>query len=202
MTEMEIEPDGRAANAEPADQDSRDELLGRQRGEIGIEGEHQRAIEARGGEQAKLRGLVGETKHRIGRPQQLARVRLERDGDCRSVEFSRACNCRIDHRAVAAVHAVEIADRRDRATKLRDTRRVIAGTSMGLVGEKGAVIRRGILRCADPAVLRAAKSTLRRRPCRHRDDRLAVQHQLAVDAAPRSAAGRCGPWAPARPPRR
>ena len=62
-------------------------------------------------------GLVGETKHRIGRPQQLARVRLEGDGDGRSVEFGRARGCRIDHGAVAAVHAVEIADRRDRAAE-------------------------------------------------------------------------------------
>ena len=131
---MKIEADGRTANAEPADQDARDELLRRQRGERGVEGEHQRAVEAGGGEQAQLRGLIGQAKHRIGRAQQLARMRLERDGDRRSAERGRARDRRIDHGAMAAVHAVEIADRRDRAPKLRDARRVIADDQHGLGG--------------------------------------------------------------------
>ena len=55
MAEMEIEADGRAADAEPADQNARDEFLGGQRGEGLIEGQHQRAVEPGCGEQAQLR---------------------------------------------------------------------------------------------------------------------------------------------------
>ena len=84
------------------------------RGESLVEGEHQCAVEAGRGEQAQLRARVGEAKHRIGRAQHIARVRLERHGDRRAAERRRARDRRIDHGAMAAMHAVEIADRRDR----------------------------------------------------------------------------------------
>ena len=71
-----------------------------------------------GGEQPQLRGLVGQAKHRIGRAQDLARMRLEGHRDGGRAERGRARNGGIDHRAMAAMHAVEIADRRDRAAEL------------------------------------------------------------------------------------
>jgi len=41
-------------------------------------------------------------------------MRLERHRDGRAPERSRARDRGVDHRAMAAMHAVEIADRRDR----------------------------------------------------------------------------------------
>ena len=53
---MEIEADRHALDREPADQDAGDEILGRERGERRIEGEHQCAVEPARGKQAQLGG--------------------------------------------------------------------------------------------------------------------------------------------------
>jgi hypothetical protein len=128
MPEMEIEADGRAADAELPNQNARDEVLGAQGGESLVEGEHQCAVEPGHGEQAQFRAGIRETKHRVGRAQYIARVRLEGHGDGRAPERRRARDRRIDHCAMAAMYAVEIADRRDRPRE-RGLRCVIVGNA-------------------------------------------------------------------------
>ena len=126
MSEMKIEADGRAANAEPAHEDAHDELFRAQRREGLVERQHQRAVEPGRGEQAQLGLLVGQPEDRVVRPQHLARVGLEGDRDRPAAERLRARDRRVDHGAVTAMHAVEIADRRHGAVELRDFRRIVA----------------------------------------------------------------------------
>src|SRR5205085_9849813 len=102
------------------------ELLCGQRRKTYVKREHQCAVESGRGEQAQLRALVGETEKRIRRTQKLARVRLERDRDRRNAERRGARDRCVDHRAMAAMYAIEVSDRRDRAAEARDVRRVIA----------------------------------------------------------------------------
>ena len=77
LAEMEIEADGRAADAEAADQDALDEVLGRGAGERGVEGHDDGAVEPGGGEQAQLVALARELEQRLLRPEEAARMRLE-----------------------------------------------------------------------------------------------------------------------------
>ena len=150
---MKIEPDGRAADAEPADQDARDEVLCARRGERPVEGEHQRTGQAGGREQAQLGSRIGQAEYRIGRAQHVARMRLERHGDRRGAERARARGRGVDHGAMAAMHAVEIADRRDGAVQ-RGRRRIVMHDDEGW-GRLGRHWRR------DRAAVGAAKSSRR-----------------------------------------
>ena len=112
---MEIEPDGDALDGQPADQDARDEILGGKRGERLVEREHQGAIEPARREQPQLGRFVGEPEQRAVRAQEPPRMRLERQRDRRAAERFGAAHRGGDHGAMAAVHAVEIADRDDAA---------------------------------------------------------------------------------------
>ena len=117
VAEAEVEADRRSGNAEPAQQDIVDEILRLGLGQRRIELEHNRAGEAGRREQAQLGPFVGEAEQRLPRPQEPARMRLERQRDRRPAEQCRALLRRRDHRAVTAMHAVEIADRHHRAGK-------------------------------------------------------------------------------------
>ena len=115
LAEMEVEADGRAADAEAADQDLLDEAVGRGAGEPGVEGHDDGAVEPGGGEQAQLVALARKLEQRLLRPEEAARMRRKGQGRRLASERAGARARRLDHRAVAAVHAVEIADRHHRA---------------------------------------------------------------------------------------
>ena len=114
---MKIKADRRAAHGEPLDQDPFDELLGGEAGKRRVEGEHDRAVEAGRGEEPQLAGLVGQAEQRLVRIEEGARMRLEGQRRRRPAQRLGAANGGADHGAVAAVHAVEIADGDDRAAQ-------------------------------------------------------------------------------------
>src|SRR4051812_41485612 len=110
MPEMEVEPDGGAADAKSANKNTFDEILRAQVGEGLVEGQHQRAIQTGCGEQSQLRARAGRAKHRIGGTQHVARMWLERHSDSGGAECCRARDGCIDDGTMSSVHAVEISD--------------------------------------------------------------------------------------------
>ena len=112
---MEIEADRRAADAQPPDQNARDEILRRRSGERRVERHDDGAVEPGGGEQAQLVALARQLEQRVLRPQEQPRMRREGQSRGLAPERLRAFLRCSDDGAVAAVHAVEIADRHHRA---------------------------------------------------------------------------------------
>ena len=108
---MEIEADRRAADAEHADQDAGDEILGRGGRERGVEAHDDGAVEPGGGQEAQLVALGGELEQGVLRAEEGARMRGEGERRRLAPELVGARAGGPDHGAVAAVHAVEIADR-------------------------------------------------------------------------------------------
>ena len=108
---MKIEPDRRAADTERAGKNFRDEILRRRCRKRRVERHHNGSVETGGGKQAQLVAFTGELKQGLLRPQEQPRVR--REGQCRRLAAERtgALERGPDHRAMAAMHAVEIADR-------------------------------------------------------------------------------------------
>ena len=120
--EAEIESDHGAGNSQPLKQDVLDEALCRRLRQRGVELEHDGAGKAGRREQAQLGGLVGEAEQRLLRPEEAARMGLEGEDRGGPAERLGAAVRRRDHGAVAAMHAIEIADGDDRARKLRGER--------------------------------------------------------------------------------
>ncbi len=110
LAEMEIEANGRAADAETAHENLLDEFFRRGRHQRRVEGHDDGAIESGACKQAQLVALARKLEQRVLRPQELSRVRREGERRSLAVELSRSCARGVDHGAVAAVHAVEIAD--------------------------------------------------------------------------------------------
>jgi len=107
-----------------------DEGLRRERRQRLVEGHDQHAVEAGRGEEAQLRLRVGEPEQRLVGAQHQPRVRLEGDGRRRALEAVRALERRRHHRLVAAVDAVEIADRDDRPEQPVEAGRVEPGRAV------------------------------------------------------------------------
>ena len=117
LAEMEVKADDGAADGEPPDQDARDELL---RGDVrqsGIEGQHDRPVEPGRSQQPQFGGLVGQPKQRFAGIEESARMRLEGQHRGGLAEAFGAVARGCDHRPMAAVHPVEIADGEDGATQ-------------------------------------------------------------------------------------
>ena len=74
---MKIKADGGAADGKAVHQNALDEILRGELGELGVECQHDGAIESRGGKQAQLCGFGGEPKQRLIRIEERARMRLE-----------------------------------------------------------------------------------------------------------------------------
>ena len=72
-------------------------------------------VESGRGQEAQLRALVGEAEQRLVRAEERARMRLEGQRRGRPAERLGARERGRDHGAVAAMHAVEIADGDDGA---------------------------------------------------------------------------------------
>ena len=82
-----------------------------------VEGHDHRPVEAGGGQEPQLVGQAGELEQRLLRPEKPARMRREGQRRRRPPERAGARQRRPDHGAVAAVDAVEIADRHHGAGK-------------------------------------------------------------------------------------
>ena len=104
------------ADGKTSEQNARDELRRGKTGEGGIERQYDRAIEPGCGEQPQLRPLVREPEQRLLREKNAGwgsnvSAAAGRWSVARTLDRSR------DHRAMAAMHPVEIADRDDGAAQ-------------------------------------------------------------------------------------
>ena len=116
---MKIGADDRGADVERLDQHVFDEDFRRPAGDRGVETQHHQAVEPRRLQRARLLGEGRQTENDWPAGKIVGRVRLE--GQRRRGDVARARDpaCRFDHRAMAEMHPVEIADRVDRATERR-----------------------------------------------------------------------------------
>ena len=94
-----------------ADKNFCDEILRRRCGQRRVERHDDGAVETGGGQQAQLVALAGQLKQGLLRPQEQPRVRREGQRRGLAAERPGALQRGADHRAMAAMHAVEIADR-------------------------------------------------------------------------------------------
>ena len=111
MAEAEVVADHDLAHAEPAREHVVDELGGRLLPEMLGEGEREQMLDAELGEQPRLDPEGREPGRRLLRRQDLARMRLEGDHTERRAEGSGLLARAGDQRAMAPMHAVEVADR-------------------------------------------------------------------------------------------
>ena len=105
----------------------------------GVEGHDDGAVEPARRQQAQPVALAGELEQRVLRPQELPRMR--REGQRRRLAAKRlgARQRGADHRAVAAMHAVEIADRHHGAVERPDVETLIDALRAALRAFKGDV---------------------------------------------------------------
>lgn len=111
VAEAEVGADHHVARAEPAGEDVVDELLRRLPHQERGEREREQVLDPELGQEARLDPEGGQPGRRARRGQDLARVRLEGDHAERRAQRPRLLARGPDQRAVAAVHAVEVADR-------------------------------------------------------------------------------------------
>src|ERR1700730_5931342 len=114
---MEVEADYHTADGKAREQDARDEFLRGKTGKCSVEAQHDRAVEPCSGEKPQFRPLLRKPEQCLVRAKNAPRLGL--DGEhCRGyAEHLRTLERGGDHRAVAAMHAVEIADRDDSAAQ-------------------------------------------------------------------------------------
>jgi hypothetical protein len=115
--EMKIKADGDAGDRKAADQNARNEVLRGKACERGVEAQHDRAAEPGRGQKPQLRALVGQPEQRLLGAKENAGMRLEGQRCRFPPEGFGARERRRDHGAVAAMHAVEIADGDDGAVE-------------------------------------------------------------------------------------
>ncbi len=115
--EVEVEADHGAGDGKALDQDAVDEFLRRKAGQRRVEGEHDRAVEPGRGQKPQFGGLVGQPEQRLAGIEEGARMRLEGQRRRRPAQRPGLVQRRADHGAMAAMHAIEIADGDDGATQ-------------------------------------------------------------------------------------
>jgi hypothetical protein len=119
LAEVEIMADDHPGHAELSSEQAVDEV-GRGRGrEPGIEAPHEGAVEPELSEDDQLRGLRGQPEQGFVRREEFARMRLEGEDRGRRVPLADFRYGDVDERPVAAMDAVEIADRHHRTTQRR-----------------------------------------------------------------------------------
>ena len=111
LAEAEILADQQPACADATDEHVVDEHVGRERGELGIEAHDVHAIHTQLGEAFQLGAQRGQPRRRRFVGEELARMRLERHHGGRQREILRGFGEPGEHRLMAAMDAVEIADR-------------------------------------------------------------------------------------------
>ena len=109
-----------------------------------IEGHDHGAVQPGRRQQAQLVALARELEQRVLRPQEQPRVRREGQRRRLALERAGALERGADHRAVAAVHAVEIADRQHGALQRPDIERLraVARDMERFRGQIGLFMRR------------------------------------------------------------
>ncbi len=108
--EMEVEADHGAGDGKALDQDALDKTFRRKAGQRRVEGEHDRAVEPGRGQKPQFGRLVGQPEQRLAGIEEGARMRLEGQRRRRPAQRPGPIQRCADHGAVAAMHAVEIAD--------------------------------------------------------------------------------------------
>src|SRR5262245_21554330 len=113
--EAKIIADHDVAHAEPGQQHPLDEGIGSKRSKGRIEGQHEGDIDAEALQQGELARQRGEFEVRLVRLKVFARMRLEDQRRGRRLELTSQRLHLAQQRLMAAVHAIEIADRQHRA---------------------------------------------------------------------------------------
>src|SRR5262245_589544 len=117
LAEMKIEADSCTANAKRAGKDLLDEILGGCGRQRRIELHDDGSVEPARSKEAQLVLLAGQLKQGLLRPQEQSRVRRERQRGHLALELACALERSPDHRTMTTMHAIEVADRHDRASK-------------------------------------------------------------------------------------
>lgn len=116
--EAEVAPDEDRGRVQRIDEDVADEVLGGQRGERAIEGEHQRRVEVKLAEQLDLAlGRDDVLGAQLG-PEHFERVAVEGDRHGSCADRPGVLAHPLDHGAVPDVNTVELADRDDGAAEV------------------------------------------------------------------------------------
>ncbi len=157
--EVEVKPDHGAAHREPLDQDAADEVGRGQMGQRSVEGKHDRAVESGRRQQPQFGGLVGQPEQRLAGIEESARMRLESQRRGRLAQSLGAAARNRNHRLVAAMHAIEIADGDDRPAQAV-TGRVVAHDDEAVGRHPAAMVK---TRQCPSAVAGAAESRERER---------------------------------------
>src|SRR5690606_18404909 len=117
LAEMKIVADHDAADPQPSDQFAKDELFGGAAGESRVEGLYHHTVEAGCREEPELGRLRREPEGRRVRHEEAAGMRLEGERKGRESAGAGAVEGEAERGAMAAVQAVEIADRNPSARK-------------------------------------------------------------------------------------
>src|SRR4051812_30279341 len=117
--EVEIVTDDDAGCTELLPEQALDEIGGGRTGKAGVEAAHESTVEPELAKDRELCRLGGEAEQGLLRREELARMRLERQDRRRRVPRPGLLDGDLDQRPMAAVDAVEIADRQDRAAQGR-----------------------------------------------------------------------------------
>jgi len=140
LAEVEIVTDDDTGCTEFLPEQSLDESGRRRAGKAGVEAAHEGTVEPELAKDRELRRLGGEAEQGLLRREELARMRLEgQDGRRRAPRPGLPDRDR-DQRPMAAVDAVEIADRQDRAAQGRRHGVAVAAereSARRLVGRRG-----------------------------------------------------------------
>ena len=107
------------ANLEPVDEDLLNKVAGAHVGKLGIEGQHKHSVNARGSEQPQAFVEEGKQARRLGGAKKLLGVRIEGDGKRTGAQGLRFGNNGGEDLPMAEVHAVKVADGRDRRAEIR-----------------------------------------------------------------------------------
>ena len=138
--EAEVVSDEHRADAERADEHVLHELSRRQVRELLVEAEHERRIDARLAEELELLMHADEVLGADLGPQQRERIAVERDGDDSGAAGGGIHPRPVEHRAMAGVHAVELADRDDRGAETRRHLRRVAEDDHGVTTADAASV--------------------------------------------------------------
>ncbi len=129
LAEVEVVAHHGRRDAEPAHQHVRHEVLGAERREAGVEAAHHHAVDrAEPAQRQRLGGRRRDAEDRGRAREIVARMRLEGQHRRGPAELGRQRLRPADHGLVAAVHAVEIADRHHGPGEAR-------GRALGVLGD-------------------------------------------------------------------
>ena len=196
LAEMEVVAADEARGAEPAEQQVVDEIARVDGGDVAVEGQHEGMAQSDARQQLGLDRGRGQPEHRLLGPEDAARMRLEGQGRRIAAEPGGKRKRLPRQFGMAAMDAVEIADRDHGAAQGRghrlgeidheDGRFVLGGFTLGR--RIGGTCHGG-LASGLPGLARARLFGLKRRKPssgsrgRQSDPGLALEHRLAVDEA-------------------